>query len=236
MDWGYDLSHNEPAPVATNPVRPTTNKAASWSDWMGKPENRAMFLQAGINMLQGPGSGGGGIGGQIGAAVGAGMEARDRVIQGGRDQQEKERSAGLEERRVQAAEVSAGSRQVKGASTTQKTTRWISALSSYINEQVKNLPFDQQERTAAQLLAGMKESGELDQLYQVFSQYGELPATGGSAVPVSAPAGTAPPVPGASPNVGIGTTTEVPPVAGAKKAPDGNWYVQQNGVWNKVVQ
>lgn len=33
-----------------------------------------------------------------------------------------------------------------------------------------------------------------------------------------------------------GQGTDKPPVAGAKKAPDGNWYIQRNGQWHRVEQ
>lgn len=55
-----------------------------WDAWMQKPENRAMLLQTGVSLLQGPVNGQGQFS-QFGTAIGQGVAARDRVIQGERD-------------------------------------------------------------------------------------------------------------------------------------------------------
>lgn len=55
-----------------------------WDAWMQKPENRAMLLQTGVSLLQGPVNGQSQFS-QFGTAIGQGAAARDRVIQGERD-------------------------------------------------------------------------------------------------------------------------------------------------------
>mgnify|MGYP000718160777 FL=1 len=69
---------------AVNNVTDFSARKQRWADWMSAPENRAMLLQTGISLLQGPVAGQSQWS-QLGTAVGQGAMARDRVIQGERD-------------------------------------------------------------------------------------------------------------------------------------------------------
>lgn len=70
---------------AVNNVTDFSARKQRWADWMSAPENRAMLLQTGISLLQGPVAGQSQWS-QLGTAIGQGAAARDRVIQGERDQ------------------------------------------------------------------------------------------------------------------------------------------------------
>lgn len=82
---------NSPAPAA--PAQETQASqgvdkpglAEQWRSWINKPENSAALMQTGIALTQ-PLSAGQGFLGALSSSVGQGMEARDRVIQGERDQ------------------------------------------------------------------------------------------------------------------------------------------------------
>lgn len=201
---------NEPQAAVTNPTRPASNAGTKWSDWLGKPENRALLAQAGLALMQ-PVSPGQSFGGHVAGAIGQGFEARDRNLKTGQETANKARELDLEERRVQTGEVTAGIKAVKGAKTSQQNARWQAALGAYINEQVKNLPFSGDgSKTPAMLLEEMQASGELERLYQIFLQYGQLPSgTAASSV-----------VPGPSPNLRATTTpgAEDPNIVAARQA------------------
>lgn len=77
-----------------------------WMNWFDQPEVKSGLLQFGIQALQ-PLPVGQTTGGALAGAVGAGMEARDRAVIGEVASEERERKAGLEERKVRAKEVTA---------------------------------------------------------------------------------------------------------------------------------
>jgi hypothetical protein len=85
-----------PGAQARNPTTPEA-PANPWMTWLQAPENRAMLIGIGTNMMTG---GWGGAGQQLGAALGAGAEARAGTVAAAQQQEALGRQEDFREREL----------------------------------------------------------------------------------------------------------------------------------------
>jgi len=85
---------------------PQVGQPGAWKAWVAQPENRAMLVQAGIALLQ-PTGVGQTMAGHVGSAIGSGMEARDRVVTGQQEQEQRTLQNTLAQQEADARSLSA---------------------------------------------------------------------------------------------------------------------------------
>ena len=96
-----------PAPAGQNlSLLPQVGQPGAWKAWVAQPENRAMLVQAGISLLQ-PTGVGQTMAGHVGGAIGSGMEARDRVVAGEQEQEQRTLQNTLAQQEADARTLSA---------------------------------------------------------------------------------------------------------------------------------
>lgn len=231
----------DPAPLVPRPEefnaeppvpskQETTDLADTWRQWMSVPQNRALLIQTGLAMSQ-PISAGQNALGHIGQAVGQGGEAAQRVTDEDMKQREmlskqdlRESQGVAAEARARAAEARAS---VAGTQSSAQADRlafererlaqqvMLGGLSRTIQAQSAYQRYLKQEADARMLEPTRPPPMEAHEFYQKYG-FGDLlrGGTGGSA------------------------SSTTPPTAypDAKRAPDGNWYVQKDGKFFRVQE
>lgn len=222
-------------PFASNP-NPTPEQqadiASQWTAKLSDPNVRAMIMQTGLALMQPVGLGQTAAG-HVGQAVGQGFEASDRVVGGQlaeREQQRKERDTDsrMDERaaRAQVAEARLGT---AGAGLDLKR-QGLEIARERLNMQSTLGDMQRRIQNSNAYNTYQKEKEKTDQNRMLADpKYKPEPTL--SFDEWSSTRGT-----GALNPVVSGSDQPPSEFPDARKAADGNWYVQRNGRWNKIKQ
>lgn len=207
-----------------------------WDDWLQRPGNRTALLQAGLQLMQ-PVAFGQTTGGQIGQAIGSAGEALTRQEVMDQKNEQADNKLAVANSRLAIAQQNADANISRANTAASRATgKKVGGLTDlmrarFAREDARN--FDKQLDTDAKAIA--KQASDIladpnDPIVKQYKgksvpeireslratrpkpKYGSIPsaeADDEEADPAEAPA----------------AAPAAPPVAGAKQAPDGNWYV-----------
>lgn len=185
-------SPNEYAQVPDPTTRPNNSIWQQWSDWSGKPENRALLLQAGVNIAQ-PRAPGQSMVGHIASGIGAGVEAQERNVADQRaleaqsyERANTERTARREEadsesrralQATQAEYLKAGKPTARGAAgyTTEKSVDDLRQFVELLDAQLLVFTGTDEER---ENLEAMKDAAQKELITLMQTQQSQAPAAG----------------------------------------------------------
>ena len=214
-----------PVDVIPNPTpEQQADLAGQWRGFIHDPGNRAALLQCGGAMLQPIGVGQTPVG-QIGQSIGAAGEAQDRVTgQQIREQEVADKGALRQAQaestwaRGEAALSTAAARSENAATRASAATERL-GLTRELGQLRANVSLNAQYNKFVEDLQLIQPTASVPSFEEWVSKNPQLAAALGSS--------------GES-----RTNAESPPAKypDAKKAPDGNWYVQKSGKYYKVQQ
>lgn len=225
--------YGQPTPTqmpASNPVQPSKNISTTWSDWIGKPENRAGMIQAGLQMLQ-PINPGQTMGGHIAHGIGSGFEARDRNTKTRFDRDLELRKQADDEERTRIAQEEAVSN-TTGLTANQRFMRWNEFLNKRAQAMADEKTFgddsDGNFYTAEQIRGMIEQNPQMEQaLWRQFLQ------VEGRIVPGAGTTTTRTTTNGAAVTGSPGSAVPAPEGM-VVVAPDGRKLVKKNGAWVAV--
>lgn len=234
------------APQAPQTVEPA-QAAGQWDDWMNRPGNRQALLQMGLQLMQ-PMALGQSVAGHIGQGIGAGGEAVDRNEAADLKERKADDTLAIADERLRVAQQNADSGSVRASATAARAaaagSKKVGGLTDLMKSRFARQDAQNFERSLnADAKELVKQANDvLNPDSEVAKKYkgksvievrdmlrAERPKPKYGAVPVNEDDGEP-----ADPTEGDAVPVEEPPYPGARKAADGNWYVQQEGKTYRV--
>lgn len=217
-------------------VDPAT-AAAGWDDWLQRPGNRTALLQIGLNLMQPPGFGQT-VAGQVGQAIGAGGEAQARVAAQDLKEQQVDDKLALANQRLaiaqQNADANTSRAQTAGIAATNRKVGGLTDLVRARFARQDAAAFEKQlDSDAKQIVKqandefGLKKDDPIVQKYKGMTvdqvreelrktrkrpTFGAVPSNDDTSVDDT--------------TIGSDESVQATPPAGARQAPDGNWYLE----------
>lgn len=238
------------------PQAPRIDPAAAgnqWDDWLNRPGNRTALLQMGLQLMQPPAFGQT-VSGQIGQAIGAGGEAVDREAASDLKERLAEGKLSQADEKLRIAQQVADSGAIRaGAYASGQANKKIGGISDALSARFARQDaqgFEKQLDADAKAIVKQASDPLQDPNSPVVKQYAgktvpevremlraTRPKPKYGNVPTNDTGDTEDDTTGTSLDTPV-TDTE-PPVAGAKQARDGNWYVpdpKRPGKFLRVAQ
>lgn len=234
----------------------TTDPATAteqWDGWLQRPGNRAALLQFGLNMMQ-PTAIGQTTGGHIAQAVGAGAEAVGRQSDADLKERTAESKMAYADEKLRIAQQNADSGAIRAsAAAARATNRKVGGLTDAFKARAARQDEAAYERQIESDARGIEKAIEKDksdilnkgavrEQYQKYAGMSrdqirealrkERPMAKSKYSPTSEDDDDDEET--SSSAAAPASTTETAPYPGARKAADGNWYVQKDGKYFKV--